>query len=460
MAKQLTLGDSFTLSGKGLHTGLNIKLTVKPGAENSGYIIRRVDLDGTPEIPALAEYVTETQRGTVLKKGDAQVSTVEHCLAALYAAGIDNCLMEVDAAEFPILDGSAAIYSEEIAKVGITEQSEEKNYFVVTKKISYTSEDGQSQIVMLPDDCFSAQVMIGFDSPILSNQYAILDDMSAFPQEIAPCRTFVFVRELEPLLKMNLIKGGDLNNALVIYDRQVSDSELSHIAEIMQQREVPKNELGYLNSPLKFDNEPARHKLMDLIGDLSLIGRPIKGRVIATHPGHTVNTAFAKTLRKDIKRQEVFAPVYDDAAAPVLNINQIKLLLPHRYPFLLVDKVVEIGENNIVSIKNITFNEMQFLGHFPEEPVMPGVLQVEAMAQSAGLLVLSQVDEPSRYSTYFLKIDNVKFRQKVVPGDIMVMKVFLTTPIRRGLASIKGYVFVNGKIATEAEMTAQIIKNK
>ena len=324
MAKQLTLGDSFTLSGKGLHTGLNIKLTVKPGAENSGYIIRRVDLDGTPEIPALAEYVTETQRGTVLKKGDAQVSTVEHCLAALYAAGIDNCLMEVDAAEFPILDGSAAIYSEEIAKVGITEQSEEKNYFVVTKKISYTSEDGQSQIVMLPDDCFSAQVMIGFDSPILSNQYAILDDMSAFPQEIAPCRTFVFVRELEPLLKMNLIKGGDLNNALVIYDRQVSDSELSHIAEIMQQREVPKNELGYLNSPLKFDNEPARHKLMDLIGDLSLIGRPIKGRVIATHPGHTVNTAFAKTLRKDIKRQEVFAPVYDDAAAPVLNINQIK----------------------------------------------------------------------------------------------------------------------------------------
>ena len=302
--------------------------------------------------------------------------------------------------------------------------------------------------------------MIVFDSPILSNQYAILADMSAFPQEIAPCRTFVFVRELEPLLKMNLIKGGDLNNALVIYDRQVSDSELSHIAEIMQQREVPKNELGYLNSPLKFDNEPARHKLMDLIGDLSLIGRPIKGRVIATHPGHTVNTAFAKTLRKDIKRQEVFAPVYDDAAAPVLNINQIKLLLPHRYPFLLVDKVVEIGENNIVSIKNITFNEMQFLGHFPEEPVMPGVLQVEAMAQSAGLLVLSQVDEPSRYSTYFLKIDNVKFRQKVVPGDIMVMKVFLTTPIRRGLASIKGYVFVNGKIATEAEMTAQIIKNK
>ena len=460
MTKQITLKDSFSLQGKGLHTGLEINLTVKPGKENSGYVIRRMDLEGTPEIPALAEYVVETQRGTVLKKGEAQVSTVEHCLADLYSAGIDNCIIEIDAPEVPILDGSAAPYCEKISEVGVVEQSAEKNYFIVNKKISYKSEDGKTQIEILPDDSFSAQVLIGYDSPILSNQFAILDNMNDFAKEIAPCRTFVFVRELVPLLKMNLIKGGDLNNALVIYDKQVTDEELKQIAQATQHDGEIKNELGYLSNGLKFDNEPARHKLMDLLGDLSLIGRPIKGRVIATHPGHTANTAFAKILRKDIKRQEVFAPVYNDDSKVLLDINRIKELLPHRYPFLLVDKVMEISETSIVAIKNITFNEMQFLGHFPEEPVMPGVLQVEAMAQAAGLLVLSQVDEPEKYSTYFLKIDNVKFRQKVVPGDVMVMKVSLTTPIRRGLAAIKGYVFINGKIATEAEMTAQIVKNK
>ena len=460
MVKQLTLNESFELKGKGLHTGLDICLTVKPGKENSGYIIKRVDVEGEPIIPALAENVIETQRGTVLKTGDVQVSTVEHCLAALYAAGVDNCVMEVNAPEFPILDGSSRAYADAISEIGLKEQESDKDYFVVTKRITYVSEDGLSKIELLPDDRFSAQVMIGYDSPILSNQFAYIDDMSEFTNCVAPSRTFVFVRELEPLLKLNLIKGGDLNNALVIYDRIVPETELQRIADVMQQPCPEVNQLGYLNESLKFENEPARHKLLDLIGDLALLGCPIKGRVIAHHPGHTVNTEFGKMLRKEIKRQEVFAPVFSDTASPVMDINRIKELLPHRYPFLLVDKVLEIGDQSIVTIKNITFNEMQFIGHFPDEPVMPGVLQIEAMAQSVGLLVLSQVDDPKSYSTYFLKIDNVKFRNKVVPGDTMVMKVSLTTPIRRGIASIKGYVFVNGKIATEAEMTAQIAKNK
>ena len=460
MSKQTTLKSSFTLSGKGLHTGLQITLTVNPAPENTGYVIKRVDLPNVPEIPALAEYVSETTRGTVLKLGEVQVSTVEHALAALYALGIDNCILEVNAPEFPILDGSSKFYVEQIEKVGIEEQSKDKDYFVVTKKIIYETPDKSSSIMLLPDETFSVQTLIGYDSPVLGNQFAVLEHMADFKTEVAPARTFVFVRELEPLLKMNLIKGGDLTNAIVIYDTPIAKSELQRLSELMNQPCPEVDSLGYMNTELVFNNEPARHKLLDVIGDLALIGKPIKGKVIAMHPGHSVNTALAKLMRKEIKRQEILPPVYNTDSTALLDINQIKELLPHRYPFLLVDKVVEMGSDYIVGIKNVTMNEMHFLGHFPNEPVMPGVLIIEAMAQCAGLLVLSQVDDPKNYSTYFLKIDNVKFRQKVVPGDTLVMKVVFLTDVRRGIANIKGYAFVQGKIATEAEMTAQIAKNK
>ena len=460
MSKQTTLKSSFTLSGKGLHTGLQITLTVNPAPENTGYVIKRVDLPNVPEIPALAEYVSETTRGTVLKLGEVQVSTVEHALAALYALGIDNCILEVNAPEFPILDGSSKFYVEQIENVGIEEQSKDKDYFVVTKKIVYETPDKSSSIMLLPDETFSVQTLIGYDSPVLGNQFAVLENMADFKTEVAPARTFVFVRELEPLLKMNLIKGGDLTNAIVIYDTPIAKSELQRLSELMNQPCPEVDSLGYMNTELVFNNEPARHKLLDVIGDLALIGKPIKGKVIAMHPGHSVNTSLAKLMRKEIKRQEILPPVYNTDSTALLDINQIKELLPHRYPFLLVDKVVEMGSDYIVGIKNVTMNEMHFLGHFPNEPVMPGVLIIEAMAQCAGLLVLSQVDDPKNYSTYFLKIDNVKFRQKVVPGDTLVMKVVFLTDVRRGIANIKGYAFVQGKIATEAEMTAQIAKNK
>lgn len=460
MSKQLTLKNSITISGKGLHTGLEIELTLRPAAENRGYVIKRVDLPGEPEVPALADYVSGTMRGTVLKKDYFQVSTIEHAMAALYASGVDNCLMEVNAPEFPILDGSARFYSEKIAEVGLEEQKAEKDYFVVTKKIVYQMPESDSTITILPDEKFSVQVLIGYDSPVLSNQFAVLDDMADFQKEVAPCRTFVFVREIEQLLKMNLIKGGDLNNALIIYDKKISQQELKRIADMANQPCPSADELGFLNAELLFNNEPARHKMLDVIGDLALIGKPIKGRVIASYPGHSTNTALARQIRSDIKRKEVFAPKYPIDHKAVMTINDIKRILPHRYPFLLIDKVMEINENFIVTLKNVTFNEMQFLGHFPDEPVMPGVLIVEAMAQGAGVLVLGRFEDPENYSTYFLKIDNVKFRRKVIPGDTMLMRVGLTSEIRRGMANIKGYAFVDGELACEAEMTAQFVKTK
>lgn len=460
MSKQKTLKTEFKIEGKGLHTGKSVTLVAKPAEENFGIVFARVDLPSSPQIPALAEFVSNTERGTVLKKSEATVSTTEHCLSAFYALGIDNCLIEIDGPEIPILEGSAKIFVEKIKEVGYVKQNAEKNYYSVTQKMVFYSEDKQSSITLLPDNEFSVQVMIDYDSPVLNNQYAILESMEEYDSEIAPCRTFVFVRELELLLKNNLIKGGDLDNAIVIYDKQVPQDEIQRIADLMGQPCPDTDKLGYINTDLRFDNEPARHKLMDLIGDFSLIGRPLKGRIIARRPGHSVNTAFASQIRKEIRKHDVFVPAVNLSAESVMDINRIKELLPHRYPFLLVDKVVELGESHIVAVKNVTYNEMQFIGHFPDEPVMPGVLQVEAMAQAMGLYILNQVENPKEYSTYFLKIDNVKFRKKVIPGDIMVMKVSLTSPISRGLASIKGYVFVNDTIATEADMVAQIVKNK
>ena len=461
MQKQRTLAASFSLKGKGLHTGLEIVITFNPAPENHGYKIKRVDMEGQPTIDALAENVTCTERGTVLSKNGVTVGTIEHAMAALYAFEIDNCLIEVNAPEFPILDGSSRFFAEAIQRVGIVEQGAPKDFYIVKHKIEVKDEESGASVVILPDDKFSANVLISFNSPVLSNQFATLNDLSEFPTEIAASRTFVFVREVEMLLQHNLIKGGDLDNAIVIYDQKLPQESLDKLADMMNLPHKQLQELGYVNNePLMFDNEPARHKLIDVIGDLALIGRPIRGRVIATRPGHKINNQLARLIRKDIKINNIQAPVYNPDLAPIMDVNRIRELLPHRYPFQLVDKIIEIGGNYIVGVKNITTDEPFFQGHFPQEPVMPGVLQIEAMAQTGGLLVLNSVDEPERYSTYFMTINNVKFRQKVVPGDTLILRLELLAPIRRGISTMQGYVFVGDKLVSEAQFMAQIIKNK
>lgn len=461
MLKQRTLKESFSLSGIGLHTGLNLTVTFNPAPENFGYKIQRIDLEDQPLIEAHADNVAETTRGTVLVKNGIKVGTVEHGMAALYALGIDNCLIQVNGPEFPILDGSSAYYVQEIERVGIEEQNAVKDFFIIKSKIEFRDPKTGSSIIVLPDEDFSLNVLISYDSIILSNQFATLEDMTLFGKEISAARTFVFVREIEPLLQAGLIKGGDLDNAIVIYERQMSQENYDKLADVMRVPHMDATKLGYINhKPLVWPNECARHKLLDVIGDMALIGKPIKGRIIATRPGHTINNKFAREMRRQIRLHEVQAPIYDQNRPAIMDINRIRELLPHRYPMQLVDKVIEIGANYIVGIKNVTGNEPFFQGHFPQEPVMPGVLEVEAMAQTGGLLVLNQVDEPERYSTYFLKIDDVKFRYKVVPGDTLVFRVEMMQPIRRGISTMKGYAFVGEKIVCEAQFMAQIIKNK
>ena len=461
MLKQNTLKGSFSLCGKGLHTGLSLTVTFNPAPENTGYKIQRIDLESQPIIDAIAENVVDTQRGTILARGDVRVSTVEHGLAALYALGVDNCLIQVNGPEFPILDGAATMYVEKIHQIGLEEQSAPKDYYIIRHKIEVKDETTGSCVTILPDDQFSITAMCSFDSKFINSQFATLDNIDDFAEEIAPARTFVFVRDIEPLLKANLIKGGDLDNAIVIYERQTNQALLDQLADQLKVSHMDATKLGYIqHKPLVWENECTRHKLLDVIGDMALIGKPIKGRIVATRPGHTINNKFARLIRKEIRKHEIQAPIYDPNDPPVMDNSRIRELLPHRYPMQLVDKIISMGPNSIVGVKNVTSNEPFFVGHFPQEPVMPGVLQIEAMAQCGGLLVLNQLEEPERWSTYFMKIDEVKFRQKVVPGDTLLFRVELLHPVRHGVSSMKGYMFVGDHVVSEATFTAQIVKNK
>ena len=459
--KQKTLKGSFSLCGKGLHTGLNLTVTFNPAPENHGYKIQRIDLEDQPIIEAIAEKVIDTTRGTVLAVGEARVSTIEHGLSALYALGIDNCLIQVNGPEFPILDGSAMPYMEKIRQVGMVEQNTPKDYYIIRHKIEVKDEKTGSCVTILPDEEFSITAMCSFDSKFINSQFATLDNIDNYEKEIAPARTFVFVRDILPLLDANLIKGGDLDNAVVIYERQVPQEQLDKLADLLKVPHIDADKIGYIqNKPLMWENECTRHKLLDIIGDVALIGKPLKGRIVATRPGHTINNKFARLIRKEIRKHEIQAPIYDPNDEPIMDNNKIRELLPHRYPMQLIDKIIAMGANSIVGVKNVTSNEPFFTGHFPTEPVMPGVLQIEAMAQCGGLLVLNQVEEPERWSTYFLSIDDVKFRQKVVPGDTLLFKVELLRPVRHGISSMKGYMFVGDKVVSEATFTASIIKNK
>lgn len=461
MSKQHTLKSPFSVTGKGLHTGITSTATFCPAPENSGYRFQRIDVEGQPIIEGIADNVVETTRSTVLAKGDVRVGTVEHALAALRGMGVDNCLIQIDGPEMPILDGSAMTFVNNIKAVGMEEQNATRNYYVIKKKAEFRDEKTGASIVLLPDDKFSITVMISYDSDWFASQFATVEDVNDFETEVAGARTFVFVREVEPLINAGYIKGGDLDNAIVIYENEISQERLDKLADRVNIPHKDATKLGFLNrKPLTWKNEPARHKLLDIIGDMALIGRPLKGRIIATKPGHTINNKFARQMRREIRAHEVQAPQYDCNVAPLMDVNRIRELLPHRYPMQLVDKIIEMGSNYIVGVKNVTSNEPFFQGHFPQEPVMPGVLQIEAMAQAGGLLVLSSLDEPEKWSTYFTRIDGVKFRQKVVPGDTLIFRVELLAPVRHGMSSMKGYIFVGEKTVTECTFTAQIIKNK
>ncbi len=457
---QRTIKKPVSFSGWGLHTGVEVKLTLSPAPEDQGYQFIRTDLNDRPIIQAIAENVVETSRGTTLEDNGVKVSTVEHVLAACVGSGIDNITIELNGPEAPILDGSSKDYAEAIEKVGLAEQDAKRDVFVIDEKIEYRDEEHGIELSAYPDDKFSLDVKIDYNSKVLGFQYANLDDIRDFNKEIAPARTFVFLHELEFLLKNNLIKGGDVDNAIVIIDRKVTQAELDRLAELFNKPKVKVQPEGILNNvKLNYSNEPARHKLMDILGDLALVGQPIQGKIIATRPGHYANNQFARLIRSKIKKDRLKkkAPQYD-LNNPILDINEIKKILPHRYPFLMVDKILHRDDKTVVGVKNVSVNEPYFQGHFPQEPVMPGVLQVEAMAQVGGILVLNTVPDPEHYATYFMKIDNVKFKRKVVPGDTLVIKADLLEPIRRGIAHMFGQVFVGENVVSEGELMAQIVK--
>lgn len=461
--KQRTISQSVTFKGKGLHTGANVEVSINPAEVNTGVVFQRIDLEGQPTINAIADNVIDTSRGTTIGIKDVKVCTIEHMMAALTGMGIDNALVKVDGPEMPIMQGSSRMFVEGISKVGTVEQGAMRNYYVIHEKMVFKDEANNVEIVAFPDDKFSIDVLVDYNSRVLGHQFAKMNDISEFQTQIAPCRTFVFFHELEFLLKNNLIKGGDLENAIVIMEHQVPQIELDRIADLFNKPHIQMRPEGILNNlDLHFDNEPARHKLLDLIGDLSLVGPRIKGKFVALRPGHHANTEFAKIIRKQYRKELLnpVAPAYDPNQTPLLDVVQIKKILPHRHPFLLVDKIISMDGTSVVGVKNVTMDESFFAGHFPEEPVMPGVLQIEAMAQAGGILALSTVPDPEHYSTYFLKIDQVKLKRKVVPGDTLVTRCVLTEPIRRGIVIMHCQAFVGEHLAIEGVLTAQITRNR
>ena len=458
--KQHTLSKSISISGTGLHTGVLVDMTLTPANPGYGIQFQRVDLPNKPTIKADCDLVTDTSRGTTLQVGDVKISTVEHILAALVGMGVDNLLIEVNGPEIPIIDGSSSPFIEKIEAAGILEQDAAKAWYSIDENIFHYDDEKRVEMVALPSLDYQITTLIDFNSPVLGTQHAALKTIKDFKAEIAPCRTFCFLHELETLLKNDLIKGGDINNAIVVVDKPVSSEEMSRLAKVFKRDKIEVKSEGYLNNlELRFPNEPARHKLLDVVGDLALIGYPIKARIIANRPGHSSNVEFAKKIKQYIKKNKHVkdVPVYNPAETPVFNLEQIEKTLPHRHPFLFIDKIIELTDTMIVGVKNVTFNEWFFPGHFPGNPVMPGVLQIEALAQTGGILCINAMPK-GQYDTYFLKIDNCKFKQMVKPGDTMLLKLELMAPIRRGICEMRGTVYVNGKVATESELVAQVVK--
>ncbi len=461
---QKTLKENISFEGKGLHTGVHTKMVLTPAPENTGYVFIRTDLPGRPQVKAVAELVSDTSRGTTIEYRGVSISTIEHVLSALYGLEIDNCFIEIDGPEVPILKGNAIDFVEGIKSVGTVPQKEKRVYFNVRENIYHIDTEKNVEYFAVPEDKYSLNVLIDYNSDVLTNQYAHLDDLRLFATEIASARTFVFLHEIEFLIEKNLVKGGDLENAIVIVDKEVSRETLDKITEFFHQDKVEViPEQGILNNlELHYHNEPARHKLLDIVGDLALVGYPIRGKILARRPGHKSNVEFAKKMRAIAKKQLSgnAKPNVNLNAKPLYNINDIKNILPHRSPFLLVDKIMAMTETSVIGVKNVTMDEPFFVGHFPFEPVMPGVLIIEAMAQTGGILVLGTVEDPQNYATYFMKIDSVKFKHKVIPGDTLVFKCDLIAPIRRGIAQMKGLAFVGDTLVAEAELMAQISKVK